>query len=134
MELKVTDITYELDNEDGLSYLLFKYAGGCFSIGRMEEDENIYNIYLEKDDQSNGQYFDPDCFEYFYENGEIELSIDLDSKRILQYLKENNLSADLYGNTVLIFDPVNPEKFKEMSNVISRIFNHWTCKPMNELK
>jgi len=121
MELKVTDITCELDNEDGLSYLLFKYAGGYFSIGRMEEDENIY---LEKDDQSNGQYCDPDCFEYCYENGEIELSIDLDSKRILQYLKENNLSADLYGHTVLIFDPVNPEKFKEMSNVISRIFNH----------
>ena len=121
MELKVTNITCELDNEDGLSYLLFQYAGGYFSMGRMEDDENIY---LEKDDQSNGQYFDPECFEYCYENGEIELSIDLDSKRILQYLKENNLSADLYGNTVLIFDPVLPEKFKEMSHVISRIFNH----------
>ena len=41
MELKVTDIMYELDNEDGLSYLLFKYAGGYFSIGRMEEKKII---------------------------------------------------------------------------------------------
>jgi len=121
MESKVTNISCELENEDGMSYLLFKYTGGYFSIGRMEDDENIY---LEKDDQSNGQYFAPDCFEYYYENGEIQLSIDLESKRIWQYLKDNNLNADLYGNTVLIFDPVIPEKFKEMSNIISRIFNH----------
>ena len=121
MELKATNISYELDNEEVLSYLLFEYAGGYFSIGRMEDDENIY---LEKDDQSNGQYFDPDCFEYSFENGELIFSINLDSKRILQYLKDNKLDADLYGNTVLIFDPVPSEKFKEMSNVISRIFNH----------
>jgi len=38
MELKVTDIIYELDNEDGLSYLLFKYAGGYFSNGLHEQN------------------------------------------------------------------------------------------------
>ena len=120
MEVKVTNISYELDDDEGLNYLYFEYNNGYFSIAREEEEENIY---LEKDDQANGQYFDPDCFEYIFSNGEIRFSIDLNNKRILKYLKENNLSADLYGNTVLIFDPVIPEKFKEMSNVLSRIFN-----------
>ena len=119
MELQVTKISYELDNEEGLSYLFFEYDSGYFSIAKMEEDENIH---LEKDDQSNGQYFDPDCFECSFWNGKIRLSINLNNKRILQYLKDNELNADLYGNTVLIFEPVPLEKFKEMSNVMNKIF------------
>ena len=119
MDLQVTKISYELDNEESLSYLFFEYDSGYFSIAKMEKDENIH---LEKDDQSNGQYFDPDCFEYSFWNGEIRLSINLNNKRILQYLKDNELNADLYRNTVLIFEPVPLEKFKEMSNVMKKIF------------
>ena len=119
MKLQVTNMSYELDNEDGLNSLFFEYDGGYFTIARMDEDENIY---LEKDDQSNGQYFDPDCFEYNFRNGEMALIINLNNIRILQYLKDNNLNADLYRNITLIFEPVRSERFKEMGNTLDRIF------------
>ena len=120
MELKVTEISYELDNEDGLSSLFFECEDGYFTIARMDEDENIY---LEKDNQSNGQYFNPDCFEYSFVPERISFSINLNNKRILQYLNENNLDAAMYGNIALLFEPVPPQNFKEMGEVLDKIFD-----------
>ena len=119
MELNVTNISYELDNEEGLSSIFFEYEGGYFTIAKMEDEENIY---LEKDDQSNGQYFDPDCFEFSLRNGIFSLSINLNNKRIIRYLEDNGLNVDLYGSTALVFEPYTVERLKEISNVLDRIF------------
>lgn len=49
--------------------------------------------------------------------------MNLNNKKILSYLQEHNKDATLYENTVLIFEPVPIEQFKEMIKVLHDIFD-----------
>jgi len=119
VKLEITNICCESNNDEGLKSLFFEYIGGYFTIAGTDDDNNIY---IEKDDQSNGQYFDPDYFEYSFINGEIKLYMNLDDKKTLQYLKNNNLNANLYGSIILTFAPVSLAEFDEMNKIIKWLF------------
>ena len=55
MELKVLEISYELDNEEGLNALFFQTSEGYYTISRLKEEDNLY---MELNSQENGKYFD----------------------------------------------------------------------------
>lgn len=121
MELKVKNISYELKNEDCLSFLFFECENQqYFTISRLDEDEEVY---LELNDQANGEYFDQGCFNITFLNNRISFFMNLNNKKILSYLQEHNKDATLYENTVLIFEPVPIEQFKEMIKVLHDIFD-----------
>ena len=61
MELFVKRMTWELDNEEGLSCLSFELEDGYFTLSRKTGAEALR---LEMNDPANGQLIDPDCFEY----------------------------------------------------------------------
>jgi hypothetical protein len=112
MELQVETISFELDNDEGLNSLCFKYDKGYFTIARSFDEGEIY---LEFDDQSNGEYFDKDIFEYEFTNGNILFAIDLNNLRIIKYLKESCKKSELYARINLHFETVDPEQFKIIS-------------------
>ena len=120
MELKATKISYELNNEEGLSSVFIEYNNGYFTVARMEDEENIY---IEKDDQANGEYWERDCFELSLRNGVLVISMNLNNKKLLKYIEDNELRADLYSNTNITFEPIPPDEFTKLSGVIKRIFS-----------
>jgi len=110
MELNVIEISYELENEEELSALFFKTENGYFIISRSKEDDKLY---LELNDQSNGQYFDPDYFDFSFENGRISF-----------FVNENRTwDLGMYQNITLTFEPVEKNKFLEMGDVVEQIFD-----------
>ena len=111
MELNVVNISYELDNDEGLSLLYFEYENGYFTISRLDEDEKIY---VELDDQSKGEYIDPDCYEIFFLNKKISFFVDQNRK----------WNLGIYQNITLLFEPLDSDKFKEMKNVLKHIFKN----------
>ena len=121
MELKATKISYELDNEEGLSSVFIEYDNGYFTVARMEDEENIY---IEKDDQANGEYWERDCFEISLRNGTFVVSMNLNNKKLLKYIEDNGLKVDLYCNTSIAFEPISTEDFMKLSSVVKRIFSN----------
>ena len=65
MELFAKRMTWELDNEEGLSCLFFELEDGYFTLSRKTGTEALR---LEMNDPANGQLIDPDCFEYALDN------------------------------------------------------------------
>ena len=65
MELFAKRMTWELDNEEGLSCLSFELEDGYFTLSRKTGAEALR---LEMNDPANGQLIDPDCFEYALDN------------------------------------------------------------------
>lgn len=120
MDLNVSDITYTLLDEEGLSYLFFETAHGYFTISRSEDEKDVY---LELDTQTNGEDFDQQCFDIVFLNRKIAFKMDLNNAKLVQYLKEKNKCFELYKEIVLLFNPVSQEKFSEMKKVIDQIFN-----------
>ena len=121
MELKATKISYELNNEEGLSSVFIEYDNGYFTVARMEDEENIY---IEKDDQANGEYWECDCFEISLRNGMFVVSMSLNNKKLLKYIEDNGLRVDLYCNTSITFEPIPTEDFMKLSSVVKRIFSN----------
>ena len=109
MQLNVIDISYELEDEEGLSYLFFKAEDGYFTISRLVEDEKLY---MELNNQSNGEYIDPIYFEYSVRNG-----------KIMFYVNENRTwNLGIYQNITLLFEPISLDVFREIGQVIKKIF------------
>ena len=46
MELEVVNISYEIEDDEGLSYYHFKTKNGYFSISRLESDDEIYMEFI----------------------------------------------------------------------------------------
>ena len=60
MELFAKRMTWELDNEEGLSCLFFELEDGYFTLSRKTGAEALR---LEMNDPANGQLIDPDCLD-----------------------------------------------------------------------
>lgn len=72
MELFAKRMSWELDNEEGLSCLFFELEDGYFTLSRKTGAEALR---LEMNDPANGQLIDPDCFEYALDNTRFRLNI-----------------------------------------------------------
>lgn len=109
MELKVLEISYELDNEEGLNALFFQTSEGYYTISRLKEDEKLY---MELNDQSMGEYFEPDYFDCSFRNG-----------RITFHVPDNrNWNLGIYQDITLLFSPIDVDLFKAMGQVVKNIF------------
>ena len=120
MKLMVKNISYILNDDEGLNSLFFEHENGYFCISRLNDEDNIY---MELNDQSNGEYFEQDIFDSDFSNGKISFKIDLDNKKIIEYLKSNNKKYDSFININIIFKPVEQKMFKIMGEVYKNIFN-----------
>lgn len=72
MELFAKRMTWELDNDEGLSCLSFELEDGYFTLSRKTGAEALR---LEMNDPANGQLIDPDCFEYALDNTRFRLTV-----------------------------------------------------------
>ena len=104
MELKVLEISYELDNEEGLNALFFQTS------------EGYYNLYMELNSQENGKYFDTEYFDCSVRNGCISFNVP----------ENRNWDLGIYQNITLLFSPVNIDEFKRISMVVRNIFTERT--------
>lgn len=109
MELKVLEISYELDNEEGLNALFFQTSEGYYTISRLKEEDDLY---MELNSQENGEYFNTEYFEFSVRNGYISFNVP----------ENRNWDLGIYQNITLVFSPVNIEEFKRISMVIRNIF------------
>ena len=82
MELFAKRMTWELDNEEGLSCLFFELEDGYFTLSRKTGAEALR---LEMNDPANGQLIDPDCFEYALDNTRFRLNIVRNNRKVLRY-------------------------------------------------
>ncbi len=113
MELEVLEISYEFDNEEGLNALFFQTSEGYYTISRLKEDDKLY---MELDNQSSGEYFDPDYFDCSFRNGRISFCVP----------DNRTWNLGIYQNITLLFSPVNVDKFKKMAMVVRNIFTEKT--------
>lgn len=93
MELFAKRMTWELDNEEGLSCLSFELEDGYFTLSRKTGAETLR---LEMNDPANGQLIDPDCFEYALDNTRFRLNIVRNNRKVLRYLEEHHINTELY--------------------------------------
>ena len=119
MELFAKGITWEQDNEEGFSFLSFELENGYFTLSRKTGAETLR---LEMNDPSNGQLIDPDCLEYAFDDTKFRINIVRNSRRVLEYLKEQHINTELYGEIVIHYDSLSEQKCKKLSAVILRIF------------
>lgn len=96
MELFAKRMTWELDNDEGLSCLSFELEDGYFTLSRKTGAEALR---LEMNDPANGQLIDPDCFEYALDNTRFRLNIVRNNRKVLRYLEEHHINTELYGET-----------------------------------
>ena len=96
MELFAKRMTWELDNDEGLSCLFFELEDGYFTLSRKTGAEALR---LEMNDPANGQLIDPDCFEYAVDNTRFRLNIVRNNRKVLRtenciifthFFRENN--------------------------------------------
>ena len=113
MEFKVLEISYELDNEEGLNALFFQTSEGYYTISRLKEEDNLY---MELNSQENGKYFDTDYFDCSVRNGCISFNVP----------ENRNWDLGIYQNITLLFSPVNIDEFKRISMVVRNIFTERT--------
>ena len=105
MELFAKRMTWELDNEEGLSCLFFELEDGYFTLSRKTGAEALR---LEMNDPANGQLIDPDCFEYALDNTRFRLNIVRNNRKVLRYLEEHHINTELYGEIVLHYETAYP--------------------------
>ena len=104
MELFAKRMTWELDNEEGLSCLFFELEDGYLN------------------DPANGQLIDPDCFEYALDNTRFRLNIVRNNRKVLRYLEEHHINTELYGEIVLHYTPLSKPQLESLSAVTLRLF------------
>ena len=119
MELFAKRMTWELDNEEGLSCLSFELEDGYFTLSRKTGAETLR---LEMNDPANGQLIDPDCFEYALDNTRFRLNIVRNNRKVLRYLEEHHISTELYGEIVLHYTPLGKPQLESLSAVMLRLF------------
>ena len=116
MELFAKRMTWELDNEEGLSCLSFELEDGYFTLSRKTGAETLR---LEMNDPANGQLIDPDCFEYALDNTRFRLNIVRNNRKVLRYLEEHHINTELYGEIVLHYTPLSKPQLESLSAVCS---------------
>lgn len=94
MELFAKRMTWELDNDEGLSCLFFELEDGYFTLSRKTGAEALR---LEMNDPANGQLIDPDCFEYAVDNTRFRLNIVRNNRKVLRYLEEHHINTEVPG-------------------------------------
>ena len=119
MELFAKRMTWELDNEEGLSCLSFEWEDGYFTLSRKTGAEALR---LEMNDPANGQLIDPDCFEYALDNTRFRLNIVRNNRKVLRYLEEHHINTELYGEIVLHYTPLSKPQLESLSAVVLRLF------------
>jgi hypothetical protein len=119
MELFAKRMTWELDNEEGLSCLFFELEDGYFTLSRKTGAEALR---LEMNDPANGQLIDPDCFEYALDNTRFRLNIVRNNRKVLRYLEEHHINTELYGEIVLHYTPLSKPQLESLSAVTLRLF------------
>ena len=119
MELFAKRMTWELDNEEGLSCLFFELEDGYFTLSRKTGAEALR---LEMNDPVNGQLIDPDCFEYALDNTRFRLNIVRNNRKVLRYLEEHHINTELYGEIVLHYTPLSKPQLESLSAVTLRLF------------
>jgi hypothetical protein len=119
MELFAKRMTWELDNEEGLSCLFFELEDGYFTLSRKTGAEALR---LEMNDPANGQLIDPDCFEYALDNTRFRLNIVRNNRKVLRYLEEHHINTELYGEIVLHYTPLSKPQLETLSAVTLRLF------------
>ena len=119
MELFAKRMTWELDNEEGLSCLFFELEDGYFTLSRKTGAEALR---LEMNDPANGQLIDPDCFEYALDNTRFRLNIVRNNRKVLRYLEEHHINTELYGEIVLHYTPLSKPQLESLSAVVLRLF------------
>ena len=119
MELSVKRMTWELDNEEELSFLAFEWEDGYFTLSRKTSVEMLR---LEMNDPANGQLIDPDCFEYAVDNTRFRLNIVRNNRKVLRYLEEHLINTELYGEIVLHYTPLGKPQLESLSAVMLRLF------------
>ena len=120
MELFAKRMTWELDNEEGLSCLFFELEDGYFTLSRKTGAEALR---LEMNDPANGQLIDPDCFEYALDNTRFRLNIVRNNRKVLRYLEEHHINTELYGEIVLHYTPLSKPQLETLSAVVLRLFS-----------
>ena len=125
MELFAKRMTWDLDNdeglscEEGLSCLFFELEDGYFTLSRKTGAEALR---LEMNDPANGQLIDPDCFEYALDNTRFRLNIVRNNRKVLRYLEEHHINTELYGEIVLHYTPLGKPQLESLSAVMLRLF------------
>lgn len=119
MELFAKRMTWELDNEEGLSCLSFELEDGYFTLSRKTGADALR---LEMNDPANGQLIDPDCFEYALDNTRFRLNIVRNNRKVLRYLEEHHINTELYGEIVLHYTPLSKPQLESLSAVTLRLF------------
>lgn len=113
MELKILEISYELDNEEGLNALFFQTSEGYYTISRLKEEDKLY---MELNSQVDGKYFDTEYFDCSVRNGYISFHVP----------ENRNWDLGMYQNITLLFSPVSIDEFKRISMVVRNIFTERT--------
>ena len=111
LELFAKRMTWELDNEEGLSCLSFELEDGYFTLSRKTGAETLR---LEMNDPANGQLIDPDCFEYALDNTRFRLNIVRNNRKVLRYLEEHHIN--------LHYPPLSKPQLESLSAVVLRLF------------
>ena len=119
MELFSKRMTWELDNDKGLSCLFFEWEDGYFTFSRKTGAEALR---LEMNAPANGQLIDPDCFEYALDNTRFRLNIARNNRKVLRYLEEYHINTELYGEIILHYAPLSKPQLETVSAVIHRLF------------
>ena len=119
MELFAKRMTWELDNEEGLSCLSFELEDGYFTLSRKTGDETIR---LKMSDPINDQWIVSDCLEYALDNIRFRLNIVRNNRKVLRYLEEHHINTELYGEIVLHYTPLSKPQLESLSAVTLRLF------------
>ena len=97
MELFAKRMTWELDNEEGLSCLFFELEDGYFTLSRKTGAETLR---LER----------------------FRLNIVRNNRKVLRYLEEHHINTELYGEIVLHYTPLSKPQLESLSAVTLRLF------------
>ena len=100
MELFAKRMTWELDNDEGLSCLSFELEDGYFTLSRKTGAEALR---LEM-------------------NARFRLNIMRNNRKVLRYLEEHHINTELYGEIVLHYTPLSKPQLETLSAVTLRLF------------
>ena len=120
MELFAKRLTWELDNDEGLTRLFFESEESYFTLSRKTGAETLR---LEMNDPANGQLIAPDCFEYALDNTGFRLNFVRNNSKVLRYPEERHINTELYGEIVLYYTPLSKPQLKTVSAVFIGCFS-----------
>jgi hypothetical protein len=109
MKIEVTNISFCVKDEDGLSYIHCTTTSGYYSVCRYSSDEQLY---VELNNPSSGRYLSPDYFEYIIENGKMSFYVD----------ENRNWDLGIYQNITLIFEPLDDISYNSLVQTVRQIF------------